>query len=73
MSARAEFWEIICSHAPYFYVMLVVVTAMAVLNLFVMILGTQSAGTFAVSLLVFAILGITGLGLAAVLWQCSRR
>lgn len=72
MSAREEFWDIMCDYAPYFYVMLVVVTVMAVLNLAAMALGDQSEGAFLVSLLVFAVLGVTGIGLGGVLWQCNR-
>lgn len=73
MSTAEEFWDIVCDFAPYFYVMLVVVTVMAVLNLAAMLVGDQSEGAFAVSMLVFAILGVTGAGLAIVLWQCKRR
>lgn len=73
MSAREEFWDLVCDYAPYFYVMLVAVTVMGVLNLAAMVLGDQSEGAFVVSLLVFAVLGVTGVGLAGVLWRCDRR
>lgn len=73
MSTREEFWGIVCSYASYLYVMLVFVTVMGVLNLLAMLLGDQSEGAFVVSLVVFAILGVTGLGIGFLLWQCNRR
>lgn len=73
MSTREEFWDIVCSYSSHLYVMLVFVTVMGVLNLFAMLLGDQSEGAFVVSLVVFAILGITGLGSGYLLWQCKRR
>lgn len=73
MSTAEEFWDVVCAHASSFYLMLVAVTVMAVLNAAAMALGDQSEGAFVISLLVFAILGVTGLGLAVVLWQCKRR
>ncbi|WP_226482556.1 hypothetical protein [Natrinema amylolyticum] len=73
MNASEEFWDILCAYDSYFYLMLVVVTVMGVLNGAAMALGEQSEGAFVVSLLVFGILGLTGGGLAVVLWQCNRR
>jgi uncharacterized membrane protein YuzA (DUF378 family) len=52
--------------------MLVAVTVMGALNLVAMVLGDQSEGAFVISTVVFAILGVTGFGLALVLWQCKR-
>lgn len=72
MSTREEFWDTMCAHASSFYLMLVAVTVMGALNLAAMVLGDQSDGTFVISIVVFAILGITGFGLATVLWQCKR-
>ncbi|MDF9747543.1 hypothetical protein [Natrinema salsiterrestre] len=72
MSTRDEFWDVVCARASSFYFMLVAVTVMGVLNLAAMVLGNQSTGAFVVSTVVFAILGVTGLGLALVLWQCKR-
>ncbi|MBZ6495276.1 hypothetical protein [Natrinema longum] len=66
-------WDVISAYAPYFYLVLVVVTLMAALNAVAMVLEDRFEGTFAVSMVVFGILGLTGLGLAIVLWQCKRR
>ncbi|QLG50193.1 hypothetical protein [Natrinema halophilum] len=73
MSVREEFWSIVCAHSSSFYLMFVFVTVMAVLNAAAVGLGEQSAGTIVVSLLVFVILGLTGFGIAIVLWVCKRR
>ncbi|SEQ91362.1 hypothetical protein [Natrinema salaciae] len=72
MSAYEEFWTIVCDHAAIFYLMLVAVTVMGVLNLAAMVLGDQSEGAFVVSVMVFAILGVTWVGLAVVLRHCNR-
>ncbi|WP_143825089.1 hypothetical protein [Natrinema ejinorense] len=73
MNTYDGFWDVMSAYAPYFYLMLVIVTLMAVLNAVAMVLGDQSEGAFAISMVVFGILGLTGLGLAIVLWQCKRR
>lgn len=73
MSTHEGFWDVLCSHEAYFRLMFAVVAVMAVLNLAAMVLAEQSAGAFAISVLVFAVLGVTGLGLVVVLWQCGRR
>jgi hypothetical protein len=73
MSAREEFWDLVCSYSSHLYVVLVFVTAMAVLNLLAILLGPQSEGAFVVSIGVFGILGVTGSGVSCLLWQCNRR
>lgn len=73
MSTREEFWDIVCSHASSLYVMLVFVTVMGVLNLLAMLLADQSEGAFVVSTVVFAVLGLTGVGAGSLLWRCNRR
>lgn len=73
MSTREEFWDIVCGYSSHLYVMLVFVTAMAVLNLLSMALADQSEGAFVVSVVVFAVLAVTGTGIGLVLWQCDRR
>lgn len=73
MSTSDEFWAVLSDYTSYFSLLLVAVTVMAVLNLAAMALGEQSDGAFVISLLVFGLLGLTGLGLVVVLWQCKRR
>lgn len=73
MNTSEEFWAVLSDYTSYFSLMLVAVTVMFVLNLAAMTLGDQSEGAFVVSLVVFALLGLTGAGLVAVLWQCKRR
>lgn len=72
MSARKAFWRTICAQSPLLYVMLVLVTTLAVMNAIAMLLARQSAGAFAVSIMVFAILGVTGGGIAVLLWRCNQ-
>lgn len=73
MSTREEFWRYVCSNAHYLYIMLVFVLVMAVMNALAMAIAEQSEGPFIVSLMVFAILGVTGTGIGAVLWRCNQR
>lgn len=61
----------ICANAPIMYMGLVFVTALGTLNLLAMVLAEQSTGAFAVSIMVFVILGVTGSGLAFLLWRCQ--
>lgn len=72
MSTREEFWRIVCSYAPFFYVMFVLVTVMAVMNVFTMVIADQPADAFVVSLVVFVLLGITWLGTGYVLLRCKQ-
>lgn len=72
MSMREEFWRLVCTQSPILYVMLVFVTTLAVMNAIAMSLAEQSEGAFTVSLMVFGFLGVTGGGIAFLLWRCNR-
>lgn len=66
------FWAIICRYSEYFYMLLMLLTVFAVLNAIGMLLAEQSTGAFVIAVLVFVILGVTGLGVALVLYQCNK-
>lgn len=72
MSVREEFFRVVCAQAPLLYVMLVLVTTLAVMNGIAMALAQQSEGAFAISITVFAILGVTGGGIGFLLWRCDQ-
>lgn len=71
MSARKDLWRMICANGPIMYMGLVFVTALGTLNLLAMVLAEQSTGAFSVSIMVFVLLGVTGIGLAFLLWRCQ--
>lgn len=72
MTAREEFLRLVCAYSPVLYMMLVFVTTLAVMNVIAMSLAEQSEGAFAVSLMVFAFLGVTGGGIVVLLWRCNQ-
>lgn len=67
-----RFWFHVCKYSEYYFMLLIILTVFAVLNAMAMLIGRQSTAAFVVSTLVFAMLGITALGVAAVLLQCRR-
>lgn len=67
-----KFWFYVCQYAEYYFMLLIVVTMMAVLNAIAMLLAPQSTGAFIVSLMVFGILGVTAASMGAVLYQCRK-
>lgn len=73
MNRTERFLSIVCRHAPLYYVLLLLLTVLAVLNAIVMLVGDQSTGAFVVSVMVFTILGVTGGGVAVLLWICNRQ
>lgn len=72
-SGREAFWRYVCAQAPVLYMGLVFVTVLFVLNVLAVLLADQSPGAFAVSVLVFGLLALTGGGMWAVLWRCQAR
>lgn len=68
-----EFWRMICRYAPLYYLLLMVLTVMAVLNAFSILLAPQATGTFVVAMMVFVIIAVTAAGVAVVLWKCNQR
>lgn len=67
-----RFWFNVCRYSEMYFMLLNVLTVIAVLNAVVMLLAPQSTGAFIISLMVFGILGITGLGTGFVLYQCKQ-
>ncbi|WP_123538033.1 hypothetical protein [Halosimplex salinum] len=78
-STRERFWNTVCRFAPFFYLLLLVVTVFLIMNVLVLALvpgASVSPGTQQGSLVVvginFALLGPTALGVGFVLWRCQR-
>lgn len=67
-----RFWFYVCQYAEYYFMLLIVVTMMAVLNAIAMLLAPQSTGAFIISLMVFVILGVTAASMGGVLYQCRK-
>lgn len=67
-----RFWYNVCKHSEEYFMLLNVITVLAVLNAIAMLIGPQSTGAFIVSVMVFGFLGITGLGVGLVLYQCKQ-
>lgn len=67
-----QFWYNVCRYSEQYYLLLNLLTVFAVLNAIAMLIGPQSTGAFVISVLVFVILGITGLSVGIVLYQCNK-
>lgn len=67
-----RFWFHVCKYSEYYFMLLIVLTVFAILNGLAMLVGAQSTAAFVISTMVFAILGITALGVALVLLQCKK-
>jgi len=67
-----RFWFNVCSYSEYYFMLLIVVTIMAVLNAIAMLLAEQSTASFVISVMVFVLLGTTALAVGFVLWQCKQ-
>lgn len=67
-----RFWFNVCKYSEYYYMLLILLTVFAVINAMAMLIGQQSRGAFVISVFVFVILGVTGLGIALVLLQCNK-
>ncbi|MCU4751257.1 hypothetical protein OB919_04545 [Halobacteria archaeon AArc-curdl1] len=69
---KGRFWEVICQYSTIFYLLLLVVTALFFLNLVAMLIDTQPADAFIISIMNFALLGTTATGILLILWYCQR-
>ncbi|AGN01124.1 hypothetical protein L593_05875 [Salinarchaeum sp. Harcht-Bsk1] len=67
-----RFWFNVCSYSEYYFMLLIAVTIMAVLNAVAMLLAEQSTASFVIATMVFVILGLTALAVGFVLWQCKQ-
>lgn len=66
------FWFNVCKYSEYFYMFLVLVTVLGLMNVVAVLAGPQSTGAAVVSAMSFVFLGITWLGVVFVLWRCKQ-
>ncbi len=71
-SDQCRFREFICRYAPILYLLLLIVTVLFFLNLVAMLIDTQPADAFIISIMNFALLGTTATGILLILWYCQR-
>lgn len=71
MSAREQFWDMVCDYRPYLRLLLMFTTTLLVLTLLSIGLGDQGTGAYVISLVTAVILLVTILPAGYCLWRCE--
>lgn len=72
LAMNDDFWEVVCPWAPLFGKLFIINTGLFVFLLAIFPFVDRNSGTFTVSLITFAVLGVSMVGSGIVVRFCSK-